>query len=97
MNIDEKLEKYELMKKGFMYYAGEWHNSDCPFIFHDQGVCNCNHTVIKNYIYKLIKSLIKEVGLEVIQTKITTSEYGDVKLIDVQEIQRQKLKEILGE
>ena len=27
--------------KKLWYYAGRWHNAECDFILHDQGVCNC--------------------------------------------------------
>lgn len=38
MNKEEVLKKF----RGYWYYAGEWHNAECPFILHDEGVCNCD-------------------------------------------------------
>ena len=36
--------------KDYWFYAGEWHNANCPFIRYDQGVCTCDHDEIKKKI-----------------------------------------------
>lgn len=36
----ERLDLIEQFKK-LWYYAGRWHQAECPFILYDQGVCNC--------------------------------------------------------
>jgi len=43
----------------YIRYNGRWHNADCDFIYHDQGVCNCqirkNSFIVKQKLLSMFK------------------------------------------
>lgn len=51
------------------FYAGEWHEAECSFILHDQGVCNCNHNDIKKQLKQALLKARQETIKEMKEEK----------------------------
>ena len=39
--IEKLLKQQEKRLRKYWYHAGMWHDAECPFLSHDDGVCNC--------------------------------------------------------
>ena len=70
--------------ENYWYYAGQWHNAECYFILHDQGVCNCkprkNSMYLNEGISKEIDKAVKEERERILEVVRKHDDTRDTKL-----------------